>query len=111
MSDDFNAPVLVAQLFEAVKFINGVRDGKQTVSKEDLELLQSGMHNFVVEILGLATTADGGDDKLAPVMDLVLDLRQQARTNKDWDTSDKIRDGLAAAGIVVKDSKEGSSWS
>jgi cysteinyl-tRNA synthetase len=110
MNDDFNAPVLVAQLFEAVKFINGVRDGNHKISKEDAEALQTAMHNFVVEILGLATTAEGGGDKLEPVMDLVLDLRQQARVNKDWDTSDKIRDGLAAAGITVKDSKEGSTW-
>lgn len=111
MNDDFNAPVLVAQLFEAVKFINGVRDGKQTISQTDLEELQVSMKAFVEDILGLQANSEVGDDKLAPVMDLVLDLRQQARANKDWDTSDKIRDGLAAAGIVVKDSKEGSTWS
>ena len=110
MNDDFNAPVLVAQLFEAVKFINGVRDGKQTISQTDLEALQVSMKAFVEDILGLQANSEVGDDKLAPVMDLVLDLRQQARANKDWDTSDKIRDGLAAAGIVVKDSKEGSTW-
>jgi cysteinyl-tRNA synthetase len=111
MNDDFNAPVLVAHLFEAVKFINGVRDGKHQVSEDDLVRLQDTMHAFVVDVLGLQASMDGDNDKLAPVMDLVLDLRQQARTNKDWDTSDKIRDGLAAAGITVKDSKEGSTWS
>jgi len=110
MNDDFNTPVLVAQLFEAVKFINGVRDGKQSISKEDLIKLQAAMSAFVVDVLGLKTKSEGGQDKLEPVMDLVLDLRQQARANKDWDTSDKIRDGLAAAGITVKDSKEGSTW-
>ncbi|XOV66035.1 MAG: cysteine--tRNA ligase [Fluviicola sp.] len=111
MNDDFNAPVLVAQLFEAVKFINGVRDGKQTVSKDDLALLQSEMKSFVVDVLGIESNSEGGNNKLSPVMDMVLELRQQARENKDWDTSDKIRDGLAAAGIVVKDSKDGSTWS
>ena len=110
MNDDFNAPVLVAHLFEAVKFINGVRDGKQTISADDLKLLQEEMHAFVVNVLGISATAEGGEDKLDPVMDLVLKLRQQARENKDWDTSDKIRDGLAAAGIIVKDSKDGSTW-
>lgn len=111
MNDDFNAPVLVAQLFEAVKFINGTRDGKQTISAADLEALELAMHSFVTDVLGIALTTEGGDDKLTPVMDLVLDLRQQARTDKDWGTSDKIRDGLAAAGITVKDSKDGSTWS
>lgn len=111
MNDDFNAPVLVAHLFEAVKFINGVRDGKQSISQSDLEKLQKSMQDFVVDVLGLRMSSEGGDDKLAPVMDLVLDLRQEARANKDWNTSDKIRDGLAAAGIVVKDSKDGSTWS
>ncbi len=110
MNDDFNAPILVANLFEAVKFINSVKDGSQTVSKEDLELLQTEMNAFVQDVLGLRQGNPSGDDKLSPVMDLVLDLRQEARENKDWTTSDKIRDGLATAGIVVKDSKEGTSW-
>ncbi|MDB4516596.1 cysteine--tRNA ligase, partial [Crocinitomicaceae bacterium] len=100
----------VANLFEAVKLINAVRDGNQSLTKLDLDILKSEMHAFVVDIVGLKPVVDSGNDKLSPVMDLVLDLRQQARTNKDWDTSDKIRDGLAAAGIVVKDSKEGTSW-
>ena len=110
MNDDFNAPILVANLFEAVKFINSVKDGSQTVSKEDLELLQTEMNAFVQDVLGLRQGNSSGNDKLSPVMDLVLDLRQEARENKDWLTSDKIRDGLAIAGIVVKDSKEGTSW-
>lgn len=110
MNDDFNAPILVANLFEAAKFINSVNDGKATISKNDLVLLQKEMKAFVVDVLGLKEEKSSGNDKLRPVMDLVLDLRQEARTNKDWTTSDKIRDGLAAAGIVVKDAKEGTSW-
>ncbi len=110
MNDDFNAPILVANLFEAVKFINSVKDNNATISKTDLQLLSKEMNGFIVDVLGISLVQNSSDDKLAPVMDLVLDLRQEARTNKDWTTSDKIRDGLAAAGIVVKDSKEGSSW-
>jgi cysteinyl-tRNA synthetase len=68
------------------------------------------MQGFVLDVLGL--TLDGGqnDNRLKPVMDLVLELRQQARSNKDWGTSDLIRDGLKNAGITVKDGKESTSW-
>jgi cysteinyl-tRNA synthetase len=111
MNDDFNAPILIANLFEAVKQINLINDGNATISSADRELLEKEMKGFVFDVLGLQAIESNTDSKLAPVMDLVLDLRQQARTNKDWTTSDKIRDGLAAAGIVVKDGKEGTSWS
>ena len=110
MNDDFNAPILVANLFEGAKYINSINDGKATISKNDLELLQKEMNAFVVNVLGIKSEDNGTNNQLEPVMDLILDLRQQARTNKDWTTSDKIRDGLDAAGITVKDSKEGSSW-
>ncbi len=110
MNDDFNAPILVSHLFEAVKFINSTKDGKATISANDIALLQTEMNAFVIDILGLAQGAKSGESRLDPVMDLILDLRQEARVNKDWSTSDKIRDGLAGAGIVVKDSKEGTSW-
>ena len=111
MNDDFNAPILVANLFEATKFINSVKDKKASIKKEDLSLLKSEMEAFVVGVLGLKTSSVGDLSRLEPVMDLILDLRQEARINKDWGTSDKIRDGLAAAGIVVKDSKDGTTWS
>lgn len=110
MDDDFNTPILVAHLFDAVKFINSVNDGKATISASDHAALQSEMKAFVVDVLGLKQTSSQGETRLKPVMDLVLDLRSEARSNKDWGTSDKIRDGLAAAGIVVKDGKEGTSW-
>jgi cysteinyl-tRNA synthetase len=110
MNDDFNAPILVANLFESVKFINSVHDGKATITAADQQLLQLEMSAFVVDVLGLAQSTSGDEDKLSPVMDLVLDLRQEARANKDWTTSDKIRDGLANAGITVKDAKDGTTW-
>ncbi|MEY3236216.1 MAG: hypothetical protein RI883_317 [Bacteroidota bacterium] len=110
MDDDFNAPILIANLFEAAKRINLINDGKDTISKEDALLLSDEMKIFIQDVLGIETGIANSDSKLAPVMDLVIDLRQQARDNKDWTTSDKIRDGLANAGIVIKDSKEGTSW-
>jgi cysteinyl-tRNA synthetase len=110
MNDDFNAPILLAQLFETVKFINSISDGKATITAEDLTLLTSELISFVKDVLGLELSSQQDDSKLDGVMDLVLNLRQQARTNKDWATSDQIRDGLAAVGIVVKDGKDGTSW-
>ncbi len=110
MNDDFNTPVLIANIFESVKFINTVKDGKATVSAQDLELLMKELGIFIFDVLGMKAEAEGNSDRLSPVMDLILDLRQDARTNKDWTASDKIRDGLAAAGIVVKDGKEGTTW-
>ena len=110
MNDDFNAPILIAALFDAVKKINLVSDGHETINETDKALLISEMQGFVLDVLGL--TLDGGqnDNRLKPVMDLVLELRQQARSNKDWGTSDLIRDGLKNAGITVKDGKESTSW-
>jgi len=110
MSDDFNAPMLMAQLFESVKYINSISDGKATITADDLSLLSTEMHSFVSDVLGLEMTSVQDDSKLDGVMELLLNLRQQARANKDWTTSDQIRDGLAAVGIVVKDGKDGTSW-
>jgi cysteinyl-tRNA synthetase len=110
MDDDFNAPILIANLFEAVRLINLVNDGKECLSDVDRNLLKKEMFVFVIHVLGLQQLVTNSDSKLAPVMELILELRQQARTNKDWATSDKIRDGLNAAGITVKDSKDGTTW-
>jgi cysteinyl-tRNA synthetase len=111
MNDDFNAPILVSYLFEAVKQINLVNDGTASISATDQAKLKTAMQAFIHEVLGLQAENNQHETRLAPVMDLVLDLRQQARSNKDWTTSDQIRDGLAKAGIGVKDGKEGTSWS
>jgi cysteinyl-tRNA synthetase len=110
MNDDFNAPILIAQLFEAARKIFLINDGVETISKTDLEPLQVAISGFLQEVLGIPMYMESDNVKLAPVMDLVLDLRQQARLNKDWTTSDRIRDGLAAAGITIKDGKEGTTW-
>jgi cysteinyl-tRNA synthetase len=110
MNDDFNAPILIAQLFEAAKKIFLINDGTETITNADLEILKGGISGFLRDVLGIPLEMESNNAKLAPVMDLVLDLRQQARLNKDWATSDRIRDGLSAAGIAIKDGKEGTTW-
>lgn len=110
MNDDFNAPILVANLFDAVKYINSINDGKASISASDLSLLTKEIQAFIFNVLGLKASEKVEESKLEPVMNLVLELRQQARENKDWTTSDQIRDGLAKAGITVKDGKDGSVW-
>ncbi len=117
MQDDFNTPRALATLFELVSKINGLKDGHlsfEQLTADTLDLLQQTFREFVFDIFGLKdeTLAAAGDDNglVDGLMDLLLDLRQQARANKDWDTSDKIRDALNELHIVVKDSKEGSTW-
>jgi cysteinyl-tRNA synthetase len=110
MNDDFNAPNLIANLFEAVTYIFSIRDGKETIAKPDLAFLQEKMNTFIIDVLGLKTEINKKFEGMDKIMSLVLDLRQQARENKDWTSSDKIREGLAEAGVVLKDGKEGVSW-
>lgn len=112
MNDDFNTPILVSNLFEAVRCINLISDGKESISSADLELLKKEIHAFVFDVLGLKNSkSEGNNDKLDKVMDLVLEMRQNARTDKNWPLSDLIRDRLEDAGITVKDGKDGVSWS
>ncbi|MBN9294414.1 MAG: cysteine--tRNA ligase [Flavobacteriia bacterium] len=111
MNDDFNSPVLVARLFEAVKYINSINDKKAGISEKDKESLIGAMKAFIFDVMGLQFKEDQDNSKLNGVMDLVIDLRQDARANKDFATSDKIRDYLSQIGITIKDSKDGASWS
>lgn len=114
MNDDFNSPIVIAQLFEAVKQINLIKEGKATITSEDLRLLRQTIHDFVFDVLGLVDTAEpslnGSGEKLEGALDLLIRLRSEARANKDYSTSDKIRDQLAALGIQLKDGKEGTSF-
>lgn len=113
MNDDFNSPILVANLFEAVKYINQIKEGSQTINSEDLSLLKETLHVFVFDVLGLknVTKTDTGTDKLSAAVDILIKLRQEARANKDFALSDKIRDELASVGIQLKDGKEGTTFS
>lgn len=111
MNDDFNTPVLIARLFEAVSLINKVKDKSASLTADAILKLQKAIKPLVFDVLGLMPVESGDNAKLDAAMDIVLELRKNARENKDWPTSDLIRDKLSAAGFVVKDGKEGTSWS
>ncbi len=113
MNDDFNTPILISHLFDAVKHINLIKEGKETVTETDKNLLQNVLHSFVFDILGLENKGLVQDDSntLSGVMELLIGLRNEARANKDFATSDKIRDELIALGIQLKDGKEGTTFS
>ena len=112
MNDDFNSPVLIAQLFEAVKYVNLLIEKKETLTSVDLELLKSTMRTFVFDVLGLQNEVQqDSSDKINGVVEMLIKMRKEARDNKDWALSDKIRDELAALGIQLKDGKEGTTFS
>lgn len=113
MNDDFNSPVLIAHLFDAVRIINLARDRKESLTANDLQQLKRVMHTFIFEVLGLLdeTRQGAGNEVMEELMALILDIRRTARENRDWSTSDKIRDRLKAAGIEIKDTQEGVEWS
>tara|TARA_R110000868_G_scaffold21640_9_gene89788 strand:+ start:6617 stop:8098 length:1482 start_codon:yes stop_codon:yes gene_type:complete len=113
MNDDFNTPTLIAHLFEAVKHINSIKEGHESISESDKALLQETLNAFVFDILGLENKGDSNvdSDKLSGVVTLLIQLRKEARDNKDFATSDKIRDQLAALGIQLKDGKDGTTFS
>ncbi len=113
MSDDLNTPIVISNLFEATKAINTITDGKGTISKEDLDELKDVFEVFVKDILGLRIEESNNahDKAYKGAIDLLLEIRKQAKANKDWATSDKIRDELANLGFSVKDTKDGFEWS
>jgi len=109
MNDDFNSPVLIAELFEASRIINSVYDGKLKIDTENLELLKQLMNSFVLDILGLKDEQAAGDD-LPQVLNFIVNLRNEAKGSQDYATSDKIRNGLQQIGFQLKDTKEGTNW-
>ncbi len=111
MNDDFNSPVLIANLFEGVRIINSVNDGKETITSEDFMLLKELYHVFAFEVLGLKNeSATDQHALLDGLMQLILSIRQKSRETKDWGTSDQIRDVLEKLNITIKDGKDGSTW-
>lgn len=112
MNDDFNSPVLISHLFDAVRIINSVADKKETLTADDIAQLQEWMQTFVFDVLGLIdeSSANAGGEVIGGLMNLIIDIRKSARENKDWATSDKIRDELKAAGVEIKDTKDGVEW-
>jgi cysteinyl-tRNA synthetase len=111
MNDDFNSPVVISHLFECVRIINSVNDKKETISEKGLVMLKKIYSTFVFDILGLLEEKQPEDSLVDGLMETILSIRQRAKENKDFATSDKIRDALQNLKITVKDTKEGPSWS
>ncbi len=113
MNDDFNSPILIAHLFEAVRIINLINDGKESINDADLDNLKSLFNIFVFDVLGLKTDDKGesnNSELTGDLIDMILNLRLDAKKNKDFATSDKIRDELTSKGVVIKDTKDGFEW-
>jgi cysteinyl-tRNA synthetase len=112
LNDDLNSPVLLSHLFEGVRIVNSVMDGTEKIDDEGLESLKALFSTFVFEVLGLKEESSSmGDQKLTDeLMKIIIDLRQTAKNKKDWPTSDKIRNELKNAGVLLKDLKEGAEW-
>ncbi|MDH2207029.1 MULTISPECIES: cysteine--tRNA ligase [Empedobacter] len=112
MDDDFNTPILIAHLFDAVKMINSIKDSFENITAEDLERLKAIMNGFVHDVLGLDTeAANESSDKLDGVVKMLIEMRNQARVDKNWALSDQIRDQLSALGIQLKDGADGTTFS
>jgi cysteinyl-tRNA synthetase len=114
MNDDFNTARVLANMFELVPVINSIKDGLikvGAIAENTFTLLQTKMKAYLEDVFGLQQSSDANNEKLADVMELLIDIRKEAKAKKDFATSDKIRNQLTAIGIVVKDEKDGSvSW-
>lgn len=114
MNDDFQTPVVISYLFEACRTINTLLDHKAQISAADFKELADVLHLFTFDLLGLqdekGANNDAREEAYGKVVDMVLELRAKAKADKDWATSDKIRDNLADAGFEVKDTKDGVTW-
>ncbi|MDE6581198.1 MAG: cysteine--tRNA ligase [Duncaniella sp.] len=118
MDDDLNTPVVIATLFDALRVINQIKDGHAQATEADIKALQELFDTYLIDILGIRPdiAGDGTADASAmkpfeDAVDLLLEMRAKAKSAKDWATSDLIRDRMAAAGFVVKDTKDGAEWS
>jgi cysteinyl-tRNA synthetase len=111
MDDDFNTPIVIANLFELTRLINLVNDGKESLMQEDIDLAKNIFSTFLFDILGLVDEPEKDDSKLIDyLMDTILTIRSEAKAKKDYATSDKIRDELAKLNIEIKDTKDGAKW-
>ena len=111
MNDDFNTPILIAELFSAVKYINQIKDNKASINNSSLAVLTETMQQFVFDILGLKTAVSNDQNhKLGETIELLIKMRNEARAQKDFALSDKIRDELTGIGIQLKDGKDGTTF-
>jgi cysteinyl-tRNA synthetase len=113
MSDDFNTPILIANLFEGIRFINLLNDNSASLTSEDLQLFSNSIQSFVFDVLGLKDekSVESNNEKLEGVVNMLIGMRNEARANKDFEMSDQIRNQLIALGIQLKDGKEGTTFS
>jgi cysteinyl-tRNA synthetase len=112
LNDDLNSPVLLSHLFEGVRFINSVSDGNEKIDKQGMAALKELFNTFVFDILGLKDETKGKEDELltSELINMIVDLRQDAKIRKEWEVSDKIRQTLKNLGIIIKDRKDGADW-
>ena len=110
MNDDFNTPIALSHLFEGVRIINSVNDGKETITEEDKATLQKLMFDFVFDILGLKEEQAADNNKVDGLMQMILQQRVDAKVRKDYAASDLIRDRLKELGFEIKDGKEGTTY-
>ncbi|MDR2868646.1 MAG: cysteine--tRNA ligase [Bacteroidales bacterium] len=111
LNDDLNTPRLIAEMFDITRLINAANDGKAALTEADLALLKSSFHTFFYDILGMKEENSAKTEDLTDaLMNVVLDIRQDAKNSKNWGLSDTIRDNLLPLGIVIKDTKEGAIW-
>jgi cysteinyl-tRNA synthetase len=112
MNDDFNTPILLSHLFEGVRIINSTKEGSVKLSAESIATVKQTFDDFFFQVLGLQSEESGSSNKLSEsLMDMILKMRAEAKANKDFATSDKLRDALAAIKVQIKDTKEGTTWS
>ena len=118
MDDDFNTPIVIAHLFEAARLINMINDGKATATAGQIDTLKTIFNTFLIDILGMRVQAEAvaaaGESDTKPfhdAVDFLLDMRRQAKADKNWAMADQIRDRLTEIGFQVKDTKDGFEWS
>ena len=113
MNDDLNTPILIANLFEGVRFVNLLKENTATLTASDLEDFSKTIKAFVFDVLGLAseTSSEGNLEKVTGLVELLIEMRNTARANKDFAMSDQIRDQLLVLGIQLKDGKDGTEFS
>jgi cysteinyl-tRNA synthetase len=108
--DDFNSPILIAHLFEAVKFIFALKDGKEKIENQELVEFSALLKTLVYDVLGLQNVEENNNEKLDQALQVLIDLRNQARKSKNFELSDQIRNQLLEKGIELKDSREGTTY-
>jgi cysteinyl-tRNA synthetase len=111
MDDDFNSPMLISKLFEMVPRINAAAEGKEGFSAAELDVLRTSFKALLFDVLGLEEPRSGDSARVTDALvQLIIELRNEARKGKDFATSDRLRDALAAAGVILKDGKDGTTY-